>query len=228
MSIYGEMPASSNYTGYYHLSDRTDYSGNGRNLTAGDGTFNTPARFGGGVQISPGTGYVMYPSNPGMDGTNITMSVWFKYASNSHTDGQIFEVYDNTAHSQWVITYTNSGACNFRRGDIASFSDSAVYNYTLPTTSFTHLALTCDRTTIKGYLNGDLVVTKATSTVGNSTAYHSRINLCGYIDYDIPNRNRAYGTFDEAIVEKRVWSATEIKKYYELCKGSFGPATTMI
>lgn len=217
----GELYPQSNLVALYHLSDTTDYSGNGYNLTNNNsvtfsdyGKFSKCANFG-----TANTNKNLSISNAlGIDGTAITMSCWVKLNTEITTGTYEFIATQNaTSRVAYLIWYNyNSGnrIINFYRLKQNVAFEGPSYSITLGTSNWYHIALTYDLTTIKGYVNGQLVAGSAASGSGSGTVTtYTNIGGSATVYSSV--------VIDEVAIFNRALSQQEIARYYQWSLGRF-------
>jgi chitodextrinase len=181
-----------------------DASGNGNTGTVSGATWTSGGKFGGAYSFNGSSSYIDVKDSPSLDLTNgMTLEAWVKPSAAStwrnvimkEQQGMlVYALYANgaSAASHGEI-YTSGG------NDVAADSSSAV-----PTSTWTHLAVTYDGSTLRLYQNGSLVGSSAnagtilTSTgdlrIGGDSIWGEWFN----------------GLIDEVRVYNRALSASEI------------------
>jgi hypothetical protein len=241
MSSYGEMPPSTNYSGYWHLDAKTSSVGAGRDFTS-TGTVNfNPGRFNTAMTTTNGSSAYMVTSpsalgSLGWDSSKpFTVSMWYKFSGGDYSNGNYPFFLSDTATS-WttieIIHGINPPFLLFQHERVNGAGDSVNVSITaLPTTTFSHLAMTYDPLGtgyIYGYLNGRQIASVATTALKGTSGTVNGGTAIGTYNWDNPRRRMAYGQFDELICENRAWSAAEMQRYYDYCRGTMGPQTGMV
>ena len=207
----------------YRLRDLTDESGNSNTLTnTGSVTF-TSGRFGDGANLgtSNSTKYLAVAVDGGIT-TNITMSGWARVLTSPGVGAIGVWFYQSYLANKInrYIGYQNVGGVLqlvFQHGRMGVVGDIQTYNITLDGTKFYHVALTDDGTTLIGYLNGEKIVSAAvsasagTSGVSNITVGRNANNGIGFASI----------IAGEFILENRIWTPADVKKYYTFAEGIF-------
>lgn len=211
----------------YHLENTTDSSGNGNTLTNNNSVAFNAAKFGNGADFgsSNSNKSLQILNNLGISNTSITMSCWSKRNAEISTGIQTFFAHnDSTTRTKDYVYYDyNGGTRRLIFSHTKNFVGSAdvVYNITLGTNNWYHLAYVFDGTNVYAYLNG-LYLGTASTTGNGTTQGHNSFAIGG-----LPNdngtgfNNYSSSIIDEVIVENRVWSAEEVKKYYTYASGRF-------
>lgn len=223
-----------NIAGYWKLDessgDASDATGNAQTLTNNNsvsyaaGLINNAADFG----TSNTNKYLSRSSEVGgINGGSFTMQAWVKLRTEIPSDVYTFIVNAsgaNTSHTRYSIRYNyNSGTrrLEFARAKPGNGADDELdYNITLGTSSFYHLVMTYNGTTITGYVNGNSVGTAGAS--GNGT-----INFGSYFEIGCNgdsatcgSTNAASAYIDESAVWSRALSSTEVTQLYRCGLGS--------
>jgi len=196
--------------GLWHFEGNSnDSSGNTNNGTDTDITYGLAyGKFGQGALFNGASSKIALSKNSTTYLYNDwTMAVWAKRGSTtSGTDG-IYQM----------------GNCVLGFGFASYYDGSAgrlVVDSSVPTDTTNWYFYVWTKSSSSGqklYRNGVLVGTQA-STSNNSDSY-SKVNIGRF---DSPGNSWFNGTLDEFILEGRIWSASDIKKYYTYAKGRFG------
>lgn len=230
----GQLPARSTMRVYYHLEDVNDASGNSQTLTNNNsvpfnaGKFNLGADFG-----SSGTDKSLtrvFNPMSALTYADATYSMWVKFNNSASSNP--------TAGILQVATRTTSGAgaartvlgYNITGGNIV-FTATTLLTTTNITITHSEPANTTiwyncvliksGTTTLTLYVNG---VQVATGTGSGSDNVNVPLTYC----LAIGNRQvtpvlQAWATIDEVIIEERIWTASEIRKYYSQGRGFLAP-----
>jgi len=232
--MLGELPARTSMRAYYKLENLNDSSGNSRTLTnAGTvpfnaGKFNKCADFG-----SSGTNKSLVLNANPMSGLLVadwTVSCWVKWnnSSTSNTNAAIWHLATRTTSGTGAGRTTfsyNVNAGNFEltaRTMLTTTDAIATYNIPVNTTNWYNIIIRkVATTTIEIWVNGVMV---ATNTGVGSDNINVALNNC----LSIGNRQltatiQAWALIDEVIIEERLWSASEIRKYYSQGRGILPP-----
>lgn len=210
---------SSALKAYYRFSTgdlTTDSSGNSKTLTNngtvadGTGVYGGAADFG----ASNSTKYLTIADNLGIDGGAGSISCWIKLNAEIGSGYWYFaNVQGTTTDTALAIWYDYNGGTrrvNFGRLRNGAAWDSALYTANLGTSSWYHLVLTYDATTIRGYVNGKYITGTAAS--GNGTANHSNGASVGG---DPGGGGLASILADDVAFFNTALSADQIKELYE-------------
>ena len=229
----GELPPSGNYRGYYHLdTDGTDSSGRGNNLIniSNFCTFDT-GKFGGAVSTgTSGTSKGMTSSSTnimsGVKPANCSVSLWMKFNSVANKASSVIWSIDTNGlatGSTFIFLYAiTAGVLTVTAQQVLSTTAATVaYVFpSLPSTSdWINFVITKNAsTTVQININGIRVATNtgAGTEVGLTTGSNRFILGNGRTA-----AQQTFATYDELIVEERVWSDSEIRKYYTQSKGRF-------
>jgi hypothetical protein len=209
--------------GLYHLENTTDASGNGNTLTnTGSVAFN-PAKFGNGADFgSSGNSKRLTTANAlGWNGGNITMSCWAKLNAEITSSYYVFlNIEHVTTRSAMRMFYDYGSGTRrlyFGRTKLGVADNILTYNLTMGTSNWYHFLMTFDGSNCRIYVNGALVGTVASSGNGTFTSFSDAFNI-GNTGTTYLNGHMVDLTF----IQNRVWSASEIQKYYTYAKGRFG------
>ena len=222
--IYGELRPNQFGTiqGLYHLSDTTDFSGNNNHLTNNGTTTFASGKFGNAADFgtSNSTKYLRVASAMSIDGGAITMGGWFKARAEIGSSSWIF---CNQGNSNTKVTYRitydyNSGTrrLQFSRVRQGVAADTANYTITLGTSDWYHLGLTYDGTTVKGYINGALVTSQASTGNGSGTT-NSAFAIGSFED----GSGFASIYADEVFIASTALTANQIRQIYALGVGKY-------
>ena len=123
--------------------------------------------------------YAYIDSALGITSGNITMELWVK-AQSAISSGEwfIIDKSNSTNGVRYAIRYEyNSGTprIQFARIKEGVGTQYAMYTHTLSLTDWTHIAITYDGSTIRGYVNGSEVTTGSASGTGSGGTNKTRI-----------------------------------------------------
>ena len=209
----------------YHLSSETDFSGNNYHLT-NNGTVTFPqGRFNKAADLgaSNTTKWLYVLNNLGITGNSCTMAGWFKL--NTEIGSSIYTFLrqgDSGVNVNNNILYDyNSGARRlwFIRSKNGIGDEIAYYTITLGTTNWYYLVYTYDTTTIKGYVNGNLVTSQTASGSGNAGLTSNFV--IGNINSTAVANLPASMIVDEVQIYNVAKSADWVRKQYAWAKGMF-------
>lgn len=215
---------SSNLKAYYKFNSgalTTDSSGNGYTLSNNNTVGETASgKFGYAADLgSSSNKYFSIANDIGITGGAITMSCWVKLnAEVSANKYDFFNQGDASTFVDYHITYEyNSGTRRlvFRRIRRGVVANDVNYNLTLGTSSWYHLVLTYDGTTLRAFVNGAYVGGIASS--GNGSSGTSDITGIGAdVSSGPPDANTyAFTLIDDAAIFSSALSADQIKELYE-------------
>lgn len=233
----GQIPARATMRGYYHLEGLTDASGNGITLTNNNtvafnaGRFTNSANF-GSSGTNKGLTYATANIMSVLSFANATASFWVKFNSTSNPTGNPAYFFTNATRltsgagaSRWFCNYTVSGG-NFNIAatiKLATGDATATYSIAVNTTNWYHIVFVKSGTTTAIlYVNGIQVSTNTGSganTTNVNSLYYLSIGNIGHTAL----ANQGWYIMDEFIIEERVWSPSEIRKYYTQGLGRFSP-----
>lgn len=228
--MIGELPASSQYRGYWRLSNTDDASGNSRNftnvgpVTFGVGKFGNAAMYG-----TSGTKGLDFAGNvvSTLKQPDITYSLWFKLndttASNLNARLWVFSsVADGTTDGCFnLLAYNISGGTITLISNTRLTTTNAALTFAFtPDTNWHNVIIVKDSTVnLSMYLDGRLVdsdtgvgtdvsdtqTPAATLTLGNERASGKA--------------SQVWADLDEFIFDERPWSASDVRKYYSQARG---------
>lgn len=222
--------ADGSLEGYYKGESgalTTDSSSKGRTLTNNGTVASSSGVFGGAFDFgaSNTTKYMSITNNMGIDGGNISLSIWAKLTTSPGDYSLIAQQSDNTDVLNYITL--NSTSVLFHRLKQNVADQSASYTFTLPSTTYTHIVMTYDGTNIRGYVNSSLVAgPTAASGSGSGT------NANGFsIGSNVLGQTKFSGLIDDAAIFSRVLTQEEISKLYDLGVGGmamlFGGGVTI-
>jgi hypothetical protein len=212
--LFGDSDLVSYYRMQVGPEDYKD-NNNGQDSNVIYGT--TDGRFGAGASFNGSNSTI---STDYSYGGNISISFWVKLAADTLTPGQdiaLVEVGSPTNYIEhWVSYYNNGGTKQLvfdrLRQNVAN--DTAVYNITLGTTTWYHIVYTYDGSTVRGYVNGSLVQSVASTGNGASgtvwpfalSSYNTIAWSGGPVDLN--------GSMDDVSIFSRALSASEVASLY--------------
>lgn len=167
-----------------------------------------------------GSSYLSNTSNFGITGGAISISAWVQPGAYSSGTNCFLGQSDSGTFTSFYIERTSSTNVNFYRekGGVGTQGYSATYTFSAST--WYHLVLTYDGTTVKAYINGNIVGSGAASGSGSSSITNSGVTLNGrYYNSSTP-----LNTTTELIDEVGIWNVTltadEISKIYNAGRGN--------
>ena len=201
-----------------HLNgNSTDTSGNSNSGTDTAITYSQAnGRFGQGAGFNGSNSHIDLGSKFPTLTNNFTISFWIKPSA---TQADYASILGNHGNYQGITLQQNASVDNefvFSWGDGTGWQSTSNFSLTASTWQF----LTITKTSTSGttvYVNGSSVATGANN---NAVSPSTTRNIWIGQGYDGTGRYYA-GNIDEVILENRVWSASEIKKYYTFAKGRF-------
>ncbi len=218
---YGEFMPNTNTKALFRFNNNyNDSSPNNRhmnNLTGSPSFVN--GRFGKGLNLPNGAG-ASITSNVGITTGAITISIWVKLTADI-TSSEINIIHHNSGDANDIgnaINYQyNAGTRRlfFRRTKWNVAHEGPTYNIALGTSGWHNIIYTYDGTNVRGYLNG-ILVAGPTAASGNGSG-----TTAEYLGSGMASGTGIASILDEVLVEDRVWSASEIRNYYNKSKGAF-------
>lgn len=201
-----------------HLNgSNADSSGNGNTGTDTSVTYSqSNGKLGQGAGFNGSSSKIAIASNLGIDGGNITISGWTKFTTLTGRRCELASQLSATSKVGYYIE-TAVNEINFYRVRKGIAADGYKYTVSQSPGTWYHYALTYDGTNVRGYVNGSLVGTAASSGNGSSV-----VTSGTYIGAEDGVSNFMNGSIDEVIIENVAWSSEKIKKYYTYTKGRFG------
>lgn len=209
---------TTNLIAYYMLEDATEYyegSGtydltNNGTVTFSSGKVNNAANYG-----DPNTTkYLSSAQTFGIDGGNMSCSMWVKFSTApTNTTVVFWYQYNDTSKVEYLVFYDNALGVNtltFRRNRSGTAVNEIVVTTTLSAGTWYHLVLTYDGSTLEGWLNGSSQGTVASSGSGSSTAGGTGLQLSGHFG----NANLVRGLEDECGIWSKKLSNTEVSDLY--------------
>jgi hypothetical protein len=207
---------------YYKAEgDTVDSSGNGNHGALYDGATYSSGVFGRAFNTldrPTSSGHMLVPSSASINSitsdSGITISVWiyahFWNASASYIVARLMDTGGSSRSASYHYTLGVSGSGNTIVFGNHAWSPSTA----LPTTRWIHLAFTWANGTVKGYENGNLVVTAPTTMSMSADvtpiSFGVRKTPLGSVD--------AYrGLLDEVRIYNRPLSETEVKAIAKIC-----------
>lgn len=157
----------------------TDSSGEANTLTNTGTVAEDTGKYGGAADFGDAnsTKYFLANTDLGIGGGSITLAGWHKPNGDIASGTWAFQMQEDAAsHVRFDIRYEYNGGTRrvlFNRTKMNVGAQSVTHNITLGSTSWTHLALTYDATSIIGYVNGLPVGTTAASGDGAAVGVDS-------------------------------------------------------
>lgn len=204
---------------YYRLENVNDSKGSFNLTNVGTVAFN-PALFnnGGDFGSANSTKALEVDNNLGIDGGNITISMWFKVTGEAVNNGaaEYFTCQSsNPTRTSFTIEYTQASGIftlDFVRSEIGVSAERQSNTVSsLVDSTFHHYALTYDGTNIKGYVDGVFKGQQASSGNGNNASSVSRFGLGRFKAVDAFVGGYASGIADDVVVFTRALTLTEIQ-----------------
>lgn len=211
--------ADGNLKAYYRCEDANDTTANAFNLTNSTGVAFSSAKYGNGAVGNGVAKNLFITNNLGIDGGNISVSCWVKL-NNEITSGTwaFWGQTSATSKVRYEVTYEyNSGTQRLRFARVKNnvAGESATHTVTLGTSTFHHIVLTYNGTTVKGYLNNVEVASFSASGSGATTG-NSCFILMARDNGDNTINQVEYGdaTVDDVPIFNRVLTTDEISQLY--------------
>lgn len=206
---------------YWKLEDVNATVG-GVNLTnVGTVTFGT-AQFNNGADLGSTntTKYLTVANDLGIAGGACSFSFWIKINTQPATDAvtRLFIQDDAGNDVAFLLDYRdNSGTkkLRFNRQRQGTADDEFLYEVTLSSVAFTHIVMTYNGTTLRGYVNGADIGNVASS--GNGASGGSDLFRIGANENGTTQFSSAI--YDDFAVFDRALTATEVSNLYT---GDFG------
>lgn len=221
------MALTDNIVAYWKLDETSgnasDASGNGNTIALTGSPTYVAGKINNGLSFgtSNTTNYGIVESNLGITGGTITVNLWVKVLT-APTPGQVHMLAAHQAgapaHVSEIITYENVGGTtrlNFARRGENVFTNYALYNTNLGTSSYHMLTYSHDGSTMRLYLDATLVASAASSGNGSSGGHD---DFCvGGIWYYAGSLQNVYlnsTITDEVGVWSRALSDAEVSSLY--------------
>lgn len=223
---YGELPARASMRVYWKLEDVNDSSGNSKTLTNATGVGFISGRFSKAANFgSSGTGQTLQITGGTIFSTQIvnafTISFWFKLnnvsASNVNAGLYAHDIATGGNMSSSLI-YNISGGNITLTWRINLVTTSVIATVILPADGNWHhvVCIRNSQTTNTLIIDGYTYVANGVGSGANATSNGlSRFS----IGNGVLGSTQAWAMIDEFIVEQRIWSASEIRKYYTQSQG---------
>ena len=184
----------------------TDTSGRGHHGTLSNATWTPSGRFGAGVNFNGSSSWVTLTSTTALNlTTGMTLSAWVRPTSitsdfrtvilKENNGGLSYALYATDGASRPPAGYINTGG-----SDLA-----AVAPATLALNTWTHLAMTYDGASIRLYVNGALVSTRAAA--GSIAGTGGAVRIGGNSVWG----EYFSGTIDEVRIYSRALSAADVQ-----------------
>lgn len=211
------MSLTTNLVSYWKLDETSGNAADsvGSNTLTNNGTSTySSALINNGINLGDNntTKSLSAVNNLGIDGGTISVSIWIKRLTGA-TNGKVFFCQGNSnSKVGYLLRDTGSGTLWVSRFRTGTAEDGAIIGTTTSVISssiFTHIVLTYDGTNVRGYLNGTLTNTTASSG-GASTALPNVFGL----GQDFSATAFASVIIDEVGVWNRALTSTEISTLY--------------
>lgn len=228
MGNYGELASRASMRGYWKLENVNDSSGNGRTMTnAGEVTFSAGKFKNCGVFTDSASSMLYRDGNilSALQVTNLTIVIWFKLASTTDmtnrivTDVCTLTTGGPTGSRITIAVVVSSGIMTVRAVNTRVTTNSDVSFNINADTNWHSIVVTKAGTTLDLFLDGN--------NVGSSTGAGGETTITRSHNFYIGNSGSGgvpfVGNIDEVMVEERVWSASEIRRYYSQATGRSRP-----
>jgi len=211
--------------GYYRFSSNVnDSSSNGKNLTVVGSANYTTGVFGNAyTQNNSFSNYLARASdNMGIDGGAITLGCWFKDINTPGTSSSYAGIIDQKSITSWtqygigLVKDSGNNFIYFSRGRVGVAASNIQANWSsyVSTSVFKFYVLTYDGTTLRAYVDSELVGSISTSGNGSSVSgntNHFRIGASEGWDGASYISN---GIVDDAFIFSRALTPAEIRYLY--------------
>ena len=213
----------SSIKGYYRFSSNVnDSSSNGKNLTVVGSANYTTGVFGNAyTQNNSFSNYLVRANdNMGIDGGAITLGCWFKDINTPGTTNNVAGIITQKSITSWVqynIQFVKSGNyLSFERHRVGGSSDFVQVNWSsyVSTSVFKFYVLTYDGTTLRAYVNSELI--GSTPASGNGSSYSGSTNnlSIGSTEGWDGSHFNGNGIVDDAFIFSRALTPAEIRYLY--------------
>lgn len=208
--------------GYYRFNTgalTTDSSGNTRTLTNNNTVGESASgKFGYAADFTSGNTNKDFSitSNFDIDGGNFTYIVWVNNYSNPSAN-EFDYIYQESATSKVSsrIAYRDAGGTptiDFKRTRRGVADTGPSVAYTIPTSTWTQLAITYDGTNIRGYANGVLIGGPTADSGNGSSASASKLRIGSQ---DGGAGSYAKSLMDDVAIFSRALTTAEILDLYD-------------
>ena len=183
----------------------SDASGNGNVATINGATWHNNGKYGGGMSFDGSNDWVMVDDiNLVSLADGLTLSAWV-YPTNLSTWRTVVSKYESGQKLLGIWSSDSSGRPTGELHTSGSLWSATQNASTLPLTSWSHLAMTYDGTTMKFYVNGQLVDSEVRSST--FTGWPNGVTI---------GRNESWGEYfagrlDEVRVYHRVLAQSELQ-----------------
>lgn len=139
-----------------------DQSGNGNSGSIFQATWYTAGKFGKALSFDGSNDYVSVPDSNSLDVNRLTMEAWVRPTANSGWRTVLMKENGNEmAYGMYACESSNRPSGWVRPNPTSGSSKSAAGTSGLPLNTWSHLATTYDSSSLKLYVNGNLVRTVA-------------------------------------------------------------------
>lgn len=212
---------SANLKAYYRFESgalTTDSSGNSKTLTNNGTVTDGTGVYGGAADLgTSGSKNLSIADSLGIDGGACSMSCWVKLNSEISAGTYGFmSTSNNTSKTNFNIQYNyNAGTrqLSFNRIKAGVAVNAATYTITLGTSSWYHLCLTYDATSVRGFVNGIYIGLIASS--GNGVNTTNNKSAIGISADGVVEDTDCFALIDDAAFFNTALSADQIKELYE-------------
>jgi len=218
----GEFLPSSSTKLYLRLNgnsyDHSEYNNYGTDTSITYSQAN--GKFGQGAGFDGSTSVIDLGTTTSLKPSSATLSLWAKYTS---TGGGLFAKKSQNAGGYTAYGFEVNGSNISSRVRIASgstFSDISTSGVTVNDGNWHNVILTFTSGSHKLYIDG---VLRGSGTPSAGSIYYEADSKASVGNvWSGTWENPLSGAIDEVIIEDRVWSVSEVAKYYQMTRGMFG------
>jgi len=219
------MVLTDNLLAYYKLDGNSNDSVGSNNLVDTSVSY-VSAKINNGASYGASYSYSKLASNLGITNGAITIAGWFKPSVYSSSNNCLVGLTDSSTFVSYYIERSSSTNVNFAREKGSIGTQQVGATYTFDGSSWYHLALTYNGTTLIAYING--IAQGSVSASGNGSG--SMTNTGFSINGRYYNSSTPINTFSQVADEIGIWSRAlssgEVSELYNSGAGLSFPFTT--